>query len=128
EVRIDAPGGDVVAPRGVPAGEALVMAEVEVGLGAVIGDEHLAVLGRRHRAGIDIEIGVEFPQPDLVAARLENRAERGGRETLAQGGNHATGDENVPSHEPPPYGRATMIRKARNAAPTARPSCQNEGG
>ena len=50
QLLVDAPGGDVVLPVGVAAGEALVMAEVEVGLGAVVGDEHLAVLGRAHRA------------------------------------------------------------------------------
>ena len=66
------------------AGEALVMAEVEIGLGAVVGDEHLAVLIGRHRARIDVEIGVELAQADLVAARLQQRAERRGRETLAQ--------------------------------------------
>ena len=71
DVGIDAAGGDVVALVGGAAGEALVVAEVEIGLGAVVGDEHLAVLGRRHRAGIDVEVGVEFPQPDLVATRLQ---------------------------------------------------------
>ena len=58
------------------AGEALVMAEVEVGLGAVVGDEHLAVLVGRHRARIDVEIGVELAQPHRIAARLQQRAER----------------------------------------------------
>ena len=66
------------------AGEALVMAEIEIGLGAVVGDEHLAVLIGRHRAGIDVEIGVELAQADLVAARLQQRAERRGCETLTQ--------------------------------------------
>ena len=80
------------------AGEALVVAEVEVGLGAVVGDEHLAVLVGRHRARIDVEIGVELAQPDLVAARLQQRAERRRRETLAEGGDHAAGDEDVPRH------------------------------
>ena len=40
--------------------EALVVAEVEVGLGAVVGDEHLAVLERTHGARIDVDIGVEL--------------------------------------------------------------------
>ena len=66
------------------AGEALVVAEVEIGLGAVVGDEHLAVLIRRHRAGIDVEIGVELAQADLVAARLQKRTECRGGETLAE--------------------------------------------
>src|SRR3989304_4098591 len=37
--------------------EALVMAEVEVGLGAVGGDEDLAVLVGGHRAGVDVAVG-----------------------------------------------------------------------
>ena len=75
QLLIDAPGGDVVLPVGAPPGEALVMAEVEVGLGAVVGDEHFAVLGRAHRARIDVEIRVELAQADGVAARLQKRAQ-----------------------------------------------------
>ena len=84
DVLIDAAGGDVVLARRRPAGEALVMAEVEIGFGAVVGDEHLAMLVGRHGARIDVEIGVELAQPHLVAARLQQRAERRGGETLAQ--------------------------------------------
>ena len=54
------------------------MAEVEIGLGAVVGDENLAVLVWRHRARIDVEVGVELAQPHLIAARLQQRAERRG--------------------------------------------------
>ena len=60
------------------------MAEVEIGLGAVIGDEHFAVLVRRHRARIDVEVGIELAQANLVTARLQQRAESRGGETLAQ--------------------------------------------
>ena len=76
QLLIDAPAGDVVLAVGAAAGEALVMAKVEIGLGAVVGDEHLAVLGRAHRAGIDVEIGVELAQAHRIAARLQQRAER----------------------------------------------------
>ena len=62
DLLIDAPGGDVVGLARRAAGEALVMAEVEIGLGAVVGDEHLAVLIGAHGPGIDIEIGVELAQ------------------------------------------------------------------
>ena len=47
---VDPAGGDVVLLGERPVDEPLVVAEVEVGLGAVVGDEHLAVLERRHRA------------------------------------------------------------------------------
>ena len=48
------------------------MPDVEVGLGAVVGDEDLAVLERVHRPGVDVEVGVELlhrdPQPAGRAA------------------------------------------------------------
>ena len=87
--RIDAAGGDVVALPGVDAGEALVMAEIEVGLRPVVGHEDLAVLIGAHRPRIDVEIGIELAQPDPMAARLQQRAQRRRRKTLAKRGNHA---------------------------------------
>ena len=81
---VDPARGDVVALAGGDAGEALVMAEVEVGLGAVVGDVDLAMLIGRHRPRIDVEIGVELAQADLVAARLQERRERRGHEALAK--------------------------------------------
>ena len=93
------------ALRGVHAGEALVMAEVEIGLRAVIGDEHLAVLVRAHRARIDVQIGVELAQPHAIAARLQQRAERRRGDAFAQGGNHAAGDEDKPRHGRPVYAK-----------------------
>ena len=75
DVLIDAPGGDVVGLGGGTPGEALVMAEIEIGLGAVVGHEHFAVLIRRHRSGIEIEIGIELAETDLVAACLQQRTE-----------------------------------------------------
>ena len=60
------------------------MAEVKIGFGAVIGDEDLAVLIRRHRAGIDIEVGVELAQAHFIAARLQQRAKRCRSQTLAK--------------------------------------------
>src|SRR5271154_5685870 len=41
DLLVDAPRGDVVLLVGRAPGEALVMAEVEISLGAVVGDEHL---------------------------------------------------------------------------------------
>ena len=75
-VLIDAAGGDVVGlGRGTP-GEAFVVTEVEIGLGTVVGHEHFAVLIRRHRSGIEIEIGIELAKPNLVAPCLQQGAER----------------------------------------------------
>src|SRR5688572_4961208 len=107
---VDAPGREVaVAPRR-GADEALVMAEVEVGLGAVLGHEHLAVLERAHGARVHIDIRVELDHADLEPAALEDRAEARRREALPQRGNDATGDEHESSHG---SSRRTPLRARR---------------
>ena len=92
----DATLGVVRAPGEVLVEEALVVADVEVGLGAVLGDEDLAVLERAHRAGVDVEIGIELLDVDLQAPRLEQPTKRRSGDALAQGRDDAAGDEDVP--------------------------------
>ena len=76
DVLINLAGADTVALGCGPSGEALVVTEVEIGLSAVVGDEDFAMLIGRHRSRIDVEIGIELAQTDLVAARLQQRAKR----------------------------------------------------
>ena len=54
--------------REVLVDEALVVADVEVGLGAVLGHEDLAVLERAHRARVDVQVRVELLRRDGEAA------------------------------------------------------------
>ena len=73
---LDHIGGDLAHCDGGCGGqvlveEAFVVAQVEVGLGTVVGDVDLAVLIGRHRAGVDVEVGVKFLNGDREAARLE---------------------------------------------------------
>ncbi len=76
---VDLAGGEVVVAAHLGALEALVMPKIKVGLGAVLGDEHLAVLKRAHGARIDVDVGVQLDVGDADAARLEDRCEgRGG--------------------------------------------------
>ena len=100
DLLINAAGCDVVLPVGGAAGEALIVTEVEVGLRPIVGDEHLAMLIGAHRPRIDIEIGIELAKADIIAPRLEQRAERCRSKTLAERGDHAAGDEDVPRHGP----------------------------
>ena len=65
---VDASGREVRRLGACDAGEALVVSEVEVRLGAVVRHEHLAVLVGRHRAWVDVEVGVELLHEDLVSA------------------------------------------------------------
>jgi hypothetical protein len=84
----------------------LVMAEVEVGLGPVVGHEDLAVLIGAHGPRIDVEVGVELAQAHRVAARLQERAERRRGEALAERRHHAAGDEDVAGHVSHPADRS----------------------
>ena len=82
--RIDLTGGHVRVHRQIAIEEALVVTDVQVGLRAVLGDEHLAVLERVHGARIDIEIRVELLHRHPHAARGQKLTEAGGGETLTQ--------------------------------------------
>ena len=98
---IEPPRGPVIGLIGRNTGEALIMPEVEISLRPVIGDENLAMLIGRHRARIDIEIGVQLAQPHPIAASLQQRPERRRRDALAKRRDHATGDEYEPCHGSP---------------------------
>ena len=100
--RVDLPGGDVVSTREAEVDEALVVAEVEVGLGAVVGDEDLAVLVGVHRARIDVDVRVELDDGDGDPAALEQTAERGDGDALADRRNDSAADEDVLGQTQPP--------------------------
>src|SRR5262249_59847671 len=80
--RVNPARGDAVAPAGGDARVALVVAEVEICLGAVVSDVDLAMLVRAHGPRIDVEIGIELPEPHAEPARLQERAQRRRRNTL----------------------------------------------
>ena len=78
--------------------EPLVMAEIEVGLSTVIGDEDLTVLEGAHRTRVDVQVGVELLDGHLESASLEQAAKRCGRDALAEPRYHASGHEDVLCH------------------------------
>jgi hypothetical protein len=53
------------------------MAQVQVGLCAVLGHKHFAVLEGRHGARIDVDVGIELDQSDFEASRFQNRSKGG---------------------------------------------------
>jgi len=96
--RVDAAGRDVAGLGEGDVHEALVVTEVQVGLGPVVGDEDLPVLVRRHGARVDVQVGVELLHPDVEAPGLEDVADGGGSDALAQGGDDTTGHEHELGH------------------------------
>ena len=95
DVFVDLAAGEIVVAREDAVGEALVMAEVEIGLGAIVEHVDFAVLKRIHRPGIDVQIWIEFLEDDAEAAQLEQRAERSRRQAFAQGTHDSACNENV---------------------------------
>ena len=81
--------------------ETLVMAHVEVGLRAVVGDEDLAVLEGVHGAGVDVQVRVELLHVDPQTAQLQQPADAGSGEALAQAGGDSPGNEQVPGTDRP---------------------------
>ena len=81
---IDAARRDGIGLARGDAGEAFIVAQIEVGFGAVIGDENFAMLERAHRAGIDVEVGVKLAQADGKAAGLQQCAQVPPRQALCQ--------------------------------------------
>ena len=92
---IDLACRDGAARRQVLVREALVMAEIEVRLRAVVGDEDFAVLIRTHRAGVNVQIRVKFLVLHAKPALLQKPAERRGADALAKAGHDAAGDKNI---------------------------------
>src|SRR4029077_20028911 len=82
--------GEVVALSHLHVDETLVMPEVEIRLGAVLGDEHFTVLERTHRSRIDVDVRVKLEIGDADAAGSENCGERRGGDALPQRGNNTT--------------------------------------
>ena len=77
------------------------MPDIQVGLGPVVGDEHLTVLERVHRAGIDVQVWVQLLHGHVQAAQLEQPAEAGRGQPLAQAGSNSPGDEEMPGRRVP---------------------------
>ena len=62
--------GDVQVP--------LVVSQIQIGLSTVVEDVHLAVLGRRHRTGIDVHIRIDLDGSHAETGGLEQETRRGG--------------------------------------------------
>ena len=92
---INLSAGEVVEPGQLRVGEALVVAKVEIGLRAVVEHVHLAVLERAHRAGINIQVGIKLLQRDLESPVLQQGADGGRGQSLAEGTHHAACYEDV---------------------------------
>src|SRR5450755_3196208 len=84
DLLVDPPGRPVVIARQFGMREALVMPQVQIGLGPVVGHEHFAVLKRRHRPRIHVEIRIKLHQVDLHPPALQQAANGSRSQSLAK--------------------------------------------
>jgi hypothetical protein len=82
--------------------------DVQVGLGAVVGHEHFAVLEGVHGARVDVEVGVELLHHDPQAAQFQQAAEAGGGQSLAKARGNAPSDKEMSGLCWPRMGRPWM--------------------
>ena len=75
--------------------ESFVMPEIEVGFGAVLGNEHFAVLIRAHGSRVYVYIRVEFLSGDFQSPRFQQSAKRRHDYAFPQPRHHAARYENV---------------------------------
>ena len=68
---VDLSGGDGGVHRQIFVGEPLVMAQVQVGLRPVLGNEHLPVLIGVHSARVNVQVGVELLEGHLQPPGLQ---------------------------------------------------------
>jgi len=95
---VDLARGDGVLAREAGMDEALVVAQVQVGLGAVVGHIDLAVLEGTHGARIHVDVRIELHHGDRKATRFQNGSQRRRGDALAKRGHHSAGDENQGGH------------------------------
>src|SRR4029079_1562583 len=127
---VDPARRDVAELGQVLVDEPLVMTQIEVRLGPVVGDEDLAVLVRRHRPGVDVDVRIELEDRDAETPRLEQPADAGGGDALPQGGGHASSPKDILRHGSGPPGVFPMLSKSTpggNPIPAVRPPGRPSG-
>ena len=92
---VDASGRKVVIASGFDAGEAFVVAEIEVGFLTVVRYVAFSVLIGIERAGVDVDVGIKLLNRDVVAASLQQLRDRTCDNAFAQRRCYAAGDEDI---------------------------------
>ena len=84
-VCIDAAGGEVVAAGHLGADETLVVAQIQIGFGPVLGYEHFTMLGRAHGARIHVDVRVQFHDGHIQTTGFQNGCQRSCGNAFAEG-------------------------------------------
>ena len=111
-------GGNIAVAGQFHIDEPLVVAQIQVGFAAVAGNENLAVLVGGHRAGIHIEIGIQFDDGNGQPLAFEDASDRGDADPLADRADHAPGYKDKLGGHSIRIPRAPARRRAGAAIPS----------
>ena len=92
-----AAGGITVFGK-IDINKTFIVADIQVSFGAVIGNEHFAMLIRAHSAGVDIDIRVKFLADNFQSAVFQNAAKGRCGDSFSQGRHNAAGHKNKLGH------------------------------
>ena len=92
---INLAGGYVVGLGSIDAQVALIMSEVQVGLGAILGHIAFAMLVGIQGPGVDVDVGVEFLDGHPQASCLQEFSQRRSDDSFSQRGSHAARNKDI---------------------------------
>ena len=95
DLPVDLAGGYGGVSVQIFVNEPLIVAQIQIRLRPVVGDEHLPVLIGAHGPRVHVQVGVQLLDLHLQPPLLEQASQRRRRDALAQAGDHASGDKNV---------------------------------
>ena len=99
-IPVNLAGGQVGILVQVFVDKPLIVAQIQICLRTVLGDVDFSVLVRTHGTRIDVDIRVQLLGCHFQAPGLQQPAQGGSRNALAQAGNHAAGYKDIFRHMP----------------------------
>ena len=92
---VKTPGGPVVVARQMCGGKPFVVPQVQIGLGAIVGDKDFAMLIGRHGAGINVQVGIALLEGNFKSAAFKQAGHGGGCHAFPERRNHATRHKHI---------------------------------
>ena len=75
-----------------------IIPHILIAFRAFVQNKNLTTLGGVHGSGVNIDVGINFYGGDFKTAGLQNFADRGGRDSLADSGHNSARHKNIFCH------------------------------
>ena len=99
-IPVNLAGGQVGILVQIFVDKPLIVAQIQIRLRTVLGNVDLSVLIRAHGTRVDVDIRVQLLGGNFQPPGLQQPAQGGSRNALAQTGNHAAGYKDIFRHMP----------------------------